>query len=221
MNVTRLAGSALTVFVVISLLGASTSSAAEPLLLPANGQAITGVSGLTFVRFPPGLYHCQKDVFTGVVGSRALITNATVHFLECVSIKESGGASCPVNSVGAATGLILWRGLHGFLGRSLPDGGRVLLWLPASGKIFTTLESNACTEETVITGNVASTIGPTGKLITTGKFVFALTGGKQNITDVDLSPGLGLVVPKLIGFSVAGTVEQTEEVTFSEAIEVT
>jgi hypothetical protein len=216
----RLTGLALTVVAAMSLAAASAVSAAGPLWRPANGQAVTGRSGLSIVWFPPFLFHCLKDNYVGVVTSSLLIGNATVHFLECILVK--GTESCEVKSVGAPeNGLILWRTLHGILGLILPSRAIGILWLPVSGKVIAEIESNACAPATKITGTVASLVEPTGKLQTTSKFVFALTGGKQNITLIHLTHSLGFVEPELVGYSVTGAIESTEEITFGEATEVT
>lgn len=222
MKIVRSAGLALVAIVLMGLDGASAAAAAEPLFNPANNQSVQGPSGLSRVRTRGGrIYHCNKDFFVGNVLSAWLIGNATVHFLECVSLNKEGEASCEVNSVGEAKGLILWRRVHGILGLVLPGGRRAILWLPTSGKVFTELEANSCTVATKVTGSVASLVEPIGKKQLTSKFVFSVSSEKQSVTNIHLSHGLGEVEPELLAFAEAATLEDTEEATFGEATEVT
>jgi hypothetical protein len=167
---------------------------------------------------------CEKDVASGVISSTTLIEGIVVHFLGC-SAKTAASESCTVKSTNQSTsGLILTNTLHGVLGLILPkpsSGSDVaLVLLPISGKVFTTLVgSGKCVETTKVSGDVAGLFEPVGVVTTTGKLIFSETGGKQNITDVDLSTG-GLVAPELTAFSATATEETTESLTFNPEIEV-
>jgi hypothetical protein len=108
------------------------------------------------------------------------------------------------------------------LGLILPKTGTGvgLLLLPVKGATFVELEENTCTIATAVSGNVAGELEPVGKSQTTGKLTLAVTGGKQAITDFDLSTG-GLVKPKLNAFSTEATQSAAASITFSKATEVT
>jgi hypothetical protein len=62
-------------------------------------------------------------------------------------------------------------------------------------------------------------VEPVGSSQTTGKLVLGVTGGAQNITDIDLPTGL--VKPALTAFSTTATESVTDNLTFSSKTEVT
>lgn len=133
-------------------------------------------------------------------------------------------AHCPVDSPGAAAGLIVAATLHGILGLILPSKRTGLLFLPAGGKVFTELAANECTPETRVTGNVVGEVSPVGGSSTTGKTIFTLTpgaGDPASVKDFDLTHGLGLVKPELIAFTEDTGISQTEEGESSVATEIT
>jgi hypothetical protein len=219
---------ALVVAGVLGLAAASASAATNPLFSPASGQAILGTSGLSFLTADNGIQtiDCRKDVFSGVVANALLLGGIIVHYLECTSEKK-GTAPCTakVNSEGAPSGLIVTATLHGILGLilspPLTSVGVGILILPVKGKEFFNLESNGCTELSAVSGNIAAELTPVGHSQKTGKTVFATSGGKQAIKDIDLTHGLGLVVPKLTTFTTEATLEQVENTDTSANLEVT
>lgn len=227
MRITRLAGLFVAAVVAISLLPVASASAEinNQLFVPANNQSITGKSGVSILRANAGeVVECQKDNATGTVTSSLLAGNVFVHYLECVA-KEFATAktTCTIKSVGApAEGLILTNTLHGILGLILPSGETGILFLPGSGKIFLTLaeSTNAgtrCTVETKVSGNVIGLVTPVGKKQLTGEIIFPSTA----IKTIDLTHKLGFVESELASFSSASFLQQTENVEFSEATEVT
>ena len=148
---------------------------------------------------------CETSTWSGDVTSATSAGNLVVHFLGCTDTTAEG-EKCSVKSTNTTVaGLILINTSRAVLGLVLPkpvsrsDVG--LLVLPASGRVFTTLVgSGKCVETTKVSGSVAGLAEPVGSLQTTGKVVFAQTGGKQDIADLDLSTG-GLVAPELIAFA--------------------
>jgi hypothetical protein len=236
MKIVRLAGLVLVAVVAMSFAAVSSASAVEPLFKPKGGAfpvGVTGTSGVSILTANNGvdIIKCEKDVFSGSVVSSLLIGKAVVHYLNCFSSANGGTTFCPINTPGAPAGLILTNTLHGILGLILPSRETGILFLPVVGKTFVSLEeaestTAKCTIEATISGNVAGLVTPTGKLQTTGEVIFtkeAGTGvGNEAILDIDLTHGLGLVKPQLTAFLGTGaTLEQTEAVTFAEAVEVT
>jgi hypothetical protein len=227
MKIVRLAGLVLLAVAAMSLAAVSSASAAEPLFVPASGQTVTGTSGLSILLANNGtnIIQCKKGVFTGVVASSLLIGKGVVHYLECESSGNGGGTFCPVHSPGApAENLLITKTLHGILGLILPSRATGILFLPVVGKAFLELAENACTPESNVSGNIAGLVEPTGKSQTTGKVIFereAGTGINEEILDIDLTHGLGLVKPQLTAFTTNATLTQLEEVVFGVATEVT
>jgi hypothetical protein len=62
-------------------------------------------------------------------------------------------------------------------------------------------------------------VEPVGVLSTTDKIAFGVTGGAQNIKDVDLTTG-GLVAPKLTYATEPATLESEDEYIYSARVEV-
>jgi hypothetical protein len=229
MKIVRLVVVALLAVSALGLATASTAGAStNPLFTPVTGQAILGTSGLSLLTGDNGTetVDCQKDVFSGVVANALLLGGIIVHYLECTSEKK-GTAPCTakVNSEGAPSGLIVTATLHGILGLilspPLTSVGVAILLLPVKGKEFLNLESNGCTELSAVSGNIAGEITPVGTSQKTGKTIFATVGGKQAIKDIDLTHGLGLVVPKITAFTTEATLEQTENTDTVNNLEVT
>jgi hypothetical protein len=227
MKIVRLAGLLLLAVAAMSFAAVSSASAAEPLFVPASGQSVTGESGVSILLANNGanVIQCKKGVFTGVVASSLLIGKGVVRYLECESSGNGGATFCAVQSLNTAvSGLIVTNTLHGILGLVLPNRATGILFLPVANKTFVELKENSCTPETAVSGNVAGLATPTGKSQTTGKVIFereAGTGINEEILDIDLTHGLGLVKPQLVAFSTSATLTQLEEVTFGQATEVT
>jgi len=213
MKVARLAGLVLVAILAVGLTAASTASAEAHFRWQDIGLHFVGLSGLARLRGPGGSspsYHCVKDLSLGTITSLDLVFINFIHFLECSS-RSAGGTSCPAKSTNTSnSGLILLTTLHGLLGLILPRTGTGvgLLILPVNTETFVTLEGNACTIETSVTGSVAGEVSPVAQAVSLATVNFALTGGNQNIKAIDV---LGRVVkPALTAFSATAT-EETEE----------
>lgn len=221
----RLAGLVLVAVLAVSLVASSTASAAGPLFVTSGKPTFTapGKHLLILTTATTDFVECAQYSWSGEVSSATLEGNIHIHFLECTGKNTSGG-ECPAMSPGAPLeNLIITRTLHGVLGLALPkpasgsDAG--LLLLPNQQPILTLLGS--CILETALEGSVAGLVEPVGVSSTTDKIVFGVTSGKQDITDIDLTTG-GLVAPKLSVFGVNdGTLEASDEFTFSAKVEVT
>jgi hypothetical protein len=224
MRLARLFGLAFAMMAAFGLTSAGAASAVEPLFKPANGQLVTGTSGTSTWQFGLMRVRCNKDTWRGAVSSSLLLGNVVIHYLECVYPLSN---NCPANSQGAPAGLILTDTLHGILGLVLPAKTIGILLLPMNGRTIATLAEatntakEVCAEETLVTGSFAGEVESIGKSQTTNTITVALAKGEPDITDIDLTHGLGLSRPSVTGFGVNGAFEQTEAVTFAEATEVT
>ncbi|MGD1058762.1 MAG: hypothetical protein ABR992_15265, partial [Solirubrobacteraceae bacterium] len=193
----------------------------RPEFEPSTKQKVTVTSGTTKLVAGTESVTCSSDESSGEVSSSTLIGNLAIHFSGCKS-SGSKGSNCTVKSVGASEGAISTSTLHAILGVTLPEpetGSEVgLLLLPSSGKTITELAANACTVTTKVTGSLAGLVEPLGVSQKTGKVLFSVTSGKQNIKDIDLPAGL--VAAELVAFSTTATEESSESLTYEKAIEV-
>ena len=220
MKIARLASLMLAAILAVSLAVSSVASAA-PLIGPV-GATLTGTSGTGILTAANETVTCAKDTSTGTITSSTLIGGIRVHFLECTAKTSTG--TCPVMSPGAPlSNLLLTNVLHGVLGLILPkpagSGSDIaLVLLPVSGSSFLNI-LGTCFTNISVSGQIAGLVEPVNISSTTGRLVFGVTGGVQNITDVDLSTG-GLIKPKLSVGTELGTEETTENIEFSAAVEV-
>jgi len=203
-------------------------ASAEPEFSPV-GATLTGTSGTGVFTAGKETITCAKDTSTSGASktTATLIGGITVHFLECTGKNGTSGESCPAKSEGAPLStLILTKTLHGVLGLILPKpetgSGVALVLLPVSGQVFATLEAECLSPKvTTVEGKLAGAVDPVGTKTLKFKLLFSAPSGVQAIKEVDLSTG-GLVKPSLKSFGVASATEETtEELTFSEATEVT
>src|ERR1700690_1015197 len=111
MKIARLAGLMLVAILAIGLVAASVASA-EPEFNPV-GATLTGTSGTGVLTAGKETVTCAKDTSTSGASktTATLIGGITVHFLECTGKNGTTGESCPANSEGAPSGLILTKTL--------------------------------------------------------------------------------------------------------------
>lgn len=233
MKIARLAGLVLVAVMAMGLVAASVASAEPPLfkLLTGTTTKITGTSGVSTLSAASAtdVVSCKKSVTNGEITSKTLLI-AHIHYLECEGA-ESGKEKCPVMSPGAPAANLILVAVIGHIGLALSGvsstSDAAALLLPSSGTAFVTLlagvptGSTKCILETKVTGTVAGLLEPVGKESKTGTITLGVTGGKQNIKEVDVTNG-GLVKPKLTAFSTEATQEQLEELEFSPTnLEVT
>jgi hypothetical protein len=220
MKIARLVGVMLVAVLAMSLVAASASSAA-PTFKPASGS-LTAKGGTSVLKGGSDTVTCAKNEAAGAISSASLVGPFTIHFLECTSSTTGSTAKCSIKNLnGPAEGLIITSTVHGVLGTVLPSGEAGLLILPTSGKVFVTLEKNACTPETKVSGSVAGAVSPTGKSQTTGKLVLKTVGGtgKEEIAKIDTATGLA--EPELVAFTETATETTEDSITFSAPVEVT
>jgi hypothetical protein len=229
MRLIRLVGLVLMAVVAMSFAVVSSASAfsSNPLFNPANGQSgrSVGLGNATLKAAGNTIVCTAHQAVSGTVSNSLLIGNVVIHYLGCTATETVAGKEkgCEVKSVGSpAEGLILTTTLHGILGLLLPSNETGILFLPVAGKVFATFTRSEkggkeCTAEIAVEGSVAVLISPVGVKQLTGK-VTTLAVAKAAI---DLTHGLGAVTAKLTAFGETGTLEQTGDVTFGEATEVT
>jgi hypothetical protein len=223
MKIARLAGLIALAVAALSLAAASLASAALPSFNPSTKQKFIGTSGEVKFVAASGVevITCTKATSQGEITEAMLVGNITDHFLECTSAAPTK-QGCAENSVGASTGLILTKTIHGVLGLVLPSGLVGVTLLPVSGHVFVELERNECTKATSVTGSIAGLLSPVGKSQTTGTLTFHAVhpgSSKEEIEKVDTLSGLA--EPELVGFTTVASGEGTESVTAEKAVEVT
>ncbi len=214
MKIARLASPILIASLVAGLVAASAASAALPEFRPAAGTYDGNASAGT-LKAGENTVTCASAVFSGEIASpRLLGISSYIHFLNC----ESSGATdqnCPVRNPGSNLSLIFTLPLHAVLGLALPSHLVALLVLPATGKHIVTLEGNACTPETSITGSIAGLVTPVGVPTLESSVTFLPNG----ITDLDVLGGLAK--PSLNAFSVTATLETVAHLTWHTDVEIT
>jgi hypothetical protein len=224
MKIARLAGLMLVAVMALGLVAATTAFA-EPEFHPV-GAKFTGVGlGLDRLAVVGNTIECEGNTTSGTISSATLVGGVVVTFTGCKSSSVTGEKNCTAKSalpLGTA-GTIITNTLHGVLGLILPKGtgtGVGLLLLPATGKKFVVIESNKCTIETSVAGNVAGEARPIGGgLVLNGQLFFQAGEKGESIKDFDLSTG-GLVNPGLEWFGAIASQETTEDLDFSPPVEV-
>lgn len=135
--------------------------------------------------------------------------------------KSGAGTLCTAKSSGAAEGEIVTASVKAQLGTVKPGeaaSGVGLLLTPEAGSIFFTLATNACSPETVFNGSVAGEVSPIGKLQSTGKLIYGVTSGAQNIKSITVA---GITKsPELEAFGAAYTFASSNDLTYAGAVEI-
>jgi len=224
MKIARLAGLMLVAVMAVSLAVAS-AAFAEPEFHPVGGT-FTGLGlGPEELIAGTNILKCTHNTSSGTISSATLVGGVVVTFTGCTA-SGSGGSGCPALSVGAPSGVIITKTLHGVLGLILPKGtgsGVGLLLLPVANKKFVEIEANTCTVVlTTISGSVAGEVTPVGRgLILTGKQIFqaASSGTGESIKSFDPTTG-GTVTPEIEAFGIIASQATNEDITFSVPVEV-
>jgi hypothetical protein len=220
MKLARLAGAVLIAIFAMSLLAASAASAALPEFNPAKGTFKTLALGSSILAGGGNTVTCAASTGTGEITGAMSVGKVVVKFTNCVA-KNASNATCVARSSSGGTGEIDTEQLNGLLGLILAttftsDVGEDLF--PASGSVFTNIQGS-CIVTTKVTGSVAGEVTPISTLTLIGKVNFAETGGKQNITKIDLLGGV--MEPELEAFSSVATEATVNDITFNVKTEVT
>jgi hypothetical protein len=193
MKITRLAGLLLGALLAMSLIAASTASAALPEFRPAAGKFLALFLATTF-NAGPGQVRCKEGSSSGSISNAHLVGPFDITFTTCESSINST-TFCPVNSVGANAGEILTTTLHGVLGLALASQLVGLLILPTAGKTIARLSQNGCTPETEVLGSVAGLVSPVRTLTLFTSLTFDFSLGQQIPNSLDTLGGL--IEPRL------------------------
>jgi hypothetical protein len=208
-------------FIAVLALGAMVVSAAqaEPEFKPSTKQAFTGLSGASHLENTSGTtVECTHGKTTGEITGAHTVGTVVVKFTGCTAEK----GKCSAKSKGApASNEIIVNTLNGELGTTKEaTSGVGLLLKPASGSTFVEIEAS-CTliSPAAVTGDIVGEATPTSKLSTTGKVVFT---GSKGVAAIKSIAVLGKVEKaKLEAFGFESSETDTEEDTFTKAVEVT
>lgn len=221
MKLSRLVGIALAAIFAISLVAASVASAAAPEFVGGTAK-FTTKSGSGTLETAAQKVTCTSDISTGEVNGAHTVGTVVVTFSGCSG--KRGTETCSVKNKGGTLGTVVTNTLDGELGKvakaeAASEVG--LLLLPATGKVFVTLEGT-CLEPTsaAVEGAIAGEASPIGKKQTTGSLIFTGSAGTQSIKTIEI---LGTSKKaSLKAFAAESASENvSEEVTYSKEIEVT
>jgi hypothetical protein len=222
MKPARLAGVALIAILAMSLVSAAAASAALPEFKPASGTFKTSTLGNTTVTGGGNTVTCTHITGSGEITGAMSVGKVLVKFTGCTGENVSK-TTCVVKSKAGGTGEIDTNTLSGLLGLILATIGDYtsdvgLYLFPAPGSEFTNL-IGSCIVTSKVTGSIAGEVTPIGTLTLIGKLSLGATGGKQNITKIDLLGGV--MEPELEDFSAVATVSLENDTTFNVKTEVT
>jgi hypothetical protein len=214
---------ALVAVFVMSAVATAAASAAKPEFKPVpTKKKFTISGGVSEWGSGEGDIECAKTSATGEIDSAQTVGNVVVVYSGCTST-GSGGANCPVNSVGAKAGEIVTGSLDGELGTvatSQAASGVGLRFKPASTKTWFTEQKNECTPELAFKGQLAAEVSIIGKKQTTNKLVLEPGASGEKIKEITLDSGV-TEKPELEAFGAIVAIKATEELKFEEAVEVT
>jgi len=222
MKPARLAGVALIATLAMSLVSVAAASAALPEFKPASGTFKTLTLGNTTVAAGGNTLTCSHITGSGEITGAMSVGKVLVKFTGCKAENVSK-ATCVVRSSSGGTGEIDTETLNGLLGLILATVGDFtsdvgLYLFPASGTVFTNLQGS-CITTSKVTGSIAGEVTPIGTLTLIGKLRLGATGGKQNITTIDLLGGV--MEPELAFFGSVATVTLENDTTLNVKTEVT
>jgi hypothetical protein len=222
MKLARLAGAVLIAIFAMSLLAASAASAALPEFKPASGTFKTLALGLSTLTGGGNTVTCSHSTGTGEITGAMSVGKVLVKFTGC-QVEIPSKATCAAKSKTGGTGEIDTNTLSGLLGLILAtvgeftsDVGEELF--PTSGSEFTSIVGT-CISTSKVLGSVAGEVTPINTLTLIGKINFGATGGKQDITKIDLLGGV--MEPELEAFSSVATETTENDITFNVKTEVT
>jgi hypothetical protein len=217
---------ALAVLAMSAMAVSAASAATKPEFKPVpTKKKFTITGGVSKWVYGGQEIYCTKTSATGEVIGADTVGNVVVAYSGCKS-SGTGGANCPVNSVGAKAGEIAVRTLTGELGTVAPSqaaSGVGLRLEPESKNKWFTLEVNKCTPAETFTGELAAEVPVIGVKQATNKLVLAAApaGGKgEKIKEITLDSGV-TEKPELEAFGAIPSLELTDEVKFEEAVEIT
>lgn len=179
-------------------LAAPEFSKAKDTFTTSSGESVLAGTGLTIT--------CKKDTGKGEVTSKTTVTG-TVSFEGCKG--EILGNKCPETISSTLVGTL------GEVAKAEATSEVGLLFKAKEGAFA---EFKCGSLNFKVTGSVAGEVTPTKTSSTTGKVIFALSGGAQKIKEITIEGKKEK--PSLKAFGLNSTLQSSEENTFAEAIEV-
>jgi len=215
MKIARLVGLVFAAVLAVAAVSASAAMATAPEF--SKTAKFTGAGlGANVLTASTTSISCTGESNTGEITGVKKVGKVVVKFTTCTA--NSG--ACEAKSTGAKSGEIVTLTLKGELGITTQSATGVgLLLEPETTKKFVHIEAS-CTSptETEVSGTIAGEASPIKSSQTTGKLVFGVTSGAQNITAINI---LGTTVkPELEAFGVKATQATVNDVTYSAAVEV-
>jgi hypothetical protein len=166
---------------------------------------------------------CTTASATGEITGARTVGGVSLVFTGCTG-DGNGGDGCPTRSVGAKEGEIVTKPLSGELGTVATKeatSGVGLLFTPTEKTKWFKLEGTRCNLEGTISGSLAAEVAVIGKKQTTNTLGFArATSEGEKIKEITLDSGI-VYPPEFESFGTDANLENTDGITFEEALEVT
>jgi hypothetical protein len=221
MKISRLIGAILAAVFAVGLVMAAAASAAAPEFSPGSGTlSTTSNAGTLEASLGEEKIYCTGDKSVGTITGVHTVGSVVVTFTGCKGKK--GKEECEAHSTGKTNEIVTntLKGELGTVATSEAASGVALLLEPASGTAFVTTEGS-CLTTAAVSGKIAGEATPIKSKSTTGKLIFVGSAGAQKITKVNVLSAE--VEPKLTAFAglVSASEATSEEVKFSQVIEVT
>lgn len=223
MRACRLAGLAATICVgAILILAPAALAVAEFKPVPEK-KSFETKSGESVLTADYGLARitCSASTSSGEITGSKTVGKVLVAFQGCTSA-GIGGSGCPVESAGAKAGDVRTSVLKGELGTVAPTEAaseRALVLRPETGRKFSFVEGNPCTEEVAVTGSIAGEVESVDIKSIRNGLVFKVVLGEQMIKKVKVAGGEAR--PELEAFGTTATESTDQEWEVGEQIEIT
>lgn len=212
----------LTVFAMSAVTVASASAATPEFKPIPTKRQFTSTGGTVTWRWGTQNFDCSKSTTTGGIASATALSGVVIKFTGCKETNSKG--SCALKSVGASNSEeVLTHSLKGDLGTvktSEAASGVGLLLEPEATHTISLLAETTCSPETSLTGSMAGEVSTVGKKQLTNGLMFAVTKGAQNIKTITLASGKK-ETPELEAWGSELVMEDTADLTFEEALEIT
>jgi len=221
MKACRLAGLAIALCAAISLTIVSSAFAVAEFKPVPEKRSFETKSGQSILAAGSARVTCSTATSTGEITGSKTVGKVLVVFRGCTSAGY-GGSGCPVESAGAKSGEVRTNPLKGELGIVAAveaSSQRALVLSPETGKKFSYVEGNPCTEEVTVYGSVAGEVESVDIKSVRNGLVFKAADGQQVIKKVKVAAGEDH--PELEAFGTTATESTDEEWDVREEIEIT
>src|ERR1700722_1942081 len=223
MRACRSAGLAIMICVAVSLILVSPAVAAAEFRPIPEKKGFETKSGRSVLMADYGLSRiaCSSSTSSGEITGAKTVGKVLVAFQGCTSA-GIGGSGCPVESAGAKAGARRTAVLKGELGTVAPTEAvseRALVLRPETGRKFSFVEGNRCTEEVAVTGSIAGEVESVDIKSVRNGLAFKVVLGEKLIEKVKVAGGEAR--PELEAFGTTATESTDQEWEVSEQIEIT